>query len=72
MAKEPLTRNGYDLSSSGRICNATSSEQNYGELREALTDIYYAVQHIHLILRFKYYERPGFKVRLEIFVLELY
>ena len=33
---------------------------DYGELREALTDIYYSVQYIHLILRFKYYERPGF------------
>jgi len=32
----------------------------YGELREALTDIYYDVQYIHLILRFKYYEPPGF------------
>ena len=40
---------------------------DYGELREALTDIYYAVQYIHLILRFKYYKRPGFQVRLEIF-----
>jgi dimeric dUTPase (all-alpha-NTP-PPase superfamily) len=41
---------------------------DYGELREALTDIHYAVQYIHLILRFKYYKRPGFQVRfLEIF-----
>ena len=40
---------------------------DYGELREALTDIYYAVQYIHLILCFKYYERPGFQERLEIF-----
>ena len=29
--------------------------------------MYYAVQYIHLILCFKYYERPGFQVRLEIF-----
>ena len=35
---------------------------DYGELREALNDIYYAVQYIHLILHFKYYERPGFQV----------
>ena len=40
---------------------------DYGVLREALTDIYYAVQNIHLILRFKYYKRSGFQVRLEIF-----
>ena len=40
---------------------------DYGELREALTDIYYAVQYIHLILRFQYYKRPVFQVRLEIF-----
>jgi len=36
---------------------------DYGELREALTDIYYTVQYIHMILRcFKYYERPEFQV----------
>ena len=38
---------------------------DYGELREALADIYYAVQYIHLILRFKCYER--FQIRSEIF-----
>ena len=29
--------------------------------------MYYAVQYIHLILCFKYYKRPGFRERLEIF-----
>jgi hypothetical protein len=47
--------------------NMWLEDKDYAELREALTDIYYAVQYIHLILRFKYYERPGFQVRLEIF-----
>ena len=40
---------------------------DYVELREASTDIYDAVKFIHLILRFKQYERPRFQVRLEIF-----
>ena len=40
---------------------------DYGEFREALTDINYAVKYIHLILRFKYYERPRFQVRMKIF-----
>ena len=47
--------------------NMWLEDKNYGELQEALTDIYYTIQHIHLILRFKYYERSGFKVRMEIF-----
>jgi len=29
--------------------------------------MFYDVQYIHLILRFKYYECPGLQVRLEIF-----
>ena len=50
-----------------RVCVWLEEKIDYGELREALTDIYYAVQNIHLILRFKYYKRSGFQVRLEIF-----
>jgi hypothetical protein len=37
---------------------------DYGELQEPLTDIYFAVQYKYLILRFKYYENPGFQIRL--------
>ena len=40
---------------------------DYGELREALTDIYYALEYTHLIIRFKYYKCPGFQVGLEVF-----
>ena len=40
---------------------------DYGEVREALTDIYYAVQYINLILRFRYYERPGFRRHFKIY-----
>ena len=51
----------------GELTCSLKTKIDYGELREVLIDIYYAVQYIHLILRFKYYERPGFQVHLKIF-----